>query len=207
MTDLQDAVMARGELDKLIGFGERGGDGFFDKNVDAGFEECGGDWGVSAGGHADGCGVKRKLACGAGGEAGIQIAEGADARELRFQCVGAGGIAFNNGGEAHRSARCGAQLVKDAEMIAAEGAGADDGEADGRQIMSCHLRSAAALAFDDLEAACVELEQVRDLVFGLGAGWSGKAGGSGRGTADVCGGRDEFEEIEGDVFVAASSAG
>ena len=79
---------------------------------------------------------------GAGGEAGVQIAEDADAGKLRFQCVGTRGIVFDDGREAHWSARCGAQFADDAEMIAAEGAGADDGEADGRQIRARHSGTA-----------------------------------------------------------------
>src|ERR1700679_2995648 len=65
----------------------------------------------------------------------------------------------------------------------------------------------AALAPDDREAACVELEQVSHLIVSLGGGGVGKAGRGRSRTADVGRGGDEFEQIQGDIFVAASGAG
>jgi hypothetical protein len=75
--------------------------------------------------------VKFDLACGPGGEAGIDIVEDARAGIFRLQGQRAGGIAFDDGGKTDIVARAGAQFANDAEMVAAEGAGSDNGEADG----------------------------------------------------------------------------
>jgi hypothetical protein len=48
-----------------------------------------------------------------------------------LQSQRAGGIAFDDGGKTDIVARAGAQFANDAEMVAAEGAGSDNGEADG----------------------------------------------------------------------------
>jgi hypothetical protein len=48
-----------------------------------------------------------------------------------LQVQRAGGIAFDDGGKTDSVARAGAQFANDAEMVAAEGAGSDNGEADG----------------------------------------------------------------------------
>jgi hypothetical protein len=54
------------------------------------------------------------------------------------QGLRAGGIAFDNGRKPDSVA--GAQFANDAEMIAAEGAGADDGKADGLGSGGRHSR-------------------------------------------------------------------
>ena len=172
VADLEDALVTRGQLDERVGFGERGGDRLFDQNIDAGLEQCAGDGGVGAGGDADGGGVELDLAGGARGEAGVDVVEDAGCGENRIAApAGAGGIAFDDGREADGIAGSCAQFANDAEMIAAEGAGADDGEPDGLSRVRTPLELlGAALALDGLEAACVELEQVGDLIVGLGAG-------------------------------------
>ena len=43
VTDLQDAVTFRSEGNQFVGLFQGGGDGFFDQNVDSGFENGGGD--------------------------------------------------------------------------------------------------------------------------------------------------------------------
>jgi hypothetical protein len=75
--------------------------------------------------------VKLDLACGPGGEAGIEIIEDARAGKVGLQGQRAGGIAFDDGGKTDSLGRASAQFANDAEMVAAEGAGSDDGEADG----------------------------------------------------------------------------
>ena len=61
----------------------------------------------------------------------------------------------------------------------------------------------AGWSFDGLAAASVELEQVIDLVFGLGGCGQAESGGGGRGAADVGVSGNELEQVEGDVFGAA----
>src|SRR6202012_3406002 len=65
---------------------------------------------------------------------------------------------------------------------------------------------AGALAFGGLKAARIELEQVSDLIVGFVGRGCGEPGGPDGGAADSGRGRDEFEQVEGDVFVAARGA-
>ena len=46
-----------GRFDQTVGFGERGGDWFFDQHVDAGFEQRAADFGVQHGGDGDDRGI------------------------------------------------------------------------------------------------------------------------------------------------------
>jgi hypothetical protein len=46
VTDGEDAVAVAGEGDEVVGFGEGGGEGFFDEDVEAGEEELFGDGGM-----------------------------------------------------------------------------------------------------------------------------------------------------------------
>ena len=61
--------------------------------------------------------------------------------------------------------------------------------------------------FDGFAAAAVEVEQVGDLVFWLGAGRDAEAGAAGGLLAYVGVGGDELEQVEGDIFRAAGGAG
>jgi len=61
----------------------------------------------------------------------------------------------------------------------------------------------AGRGFDGLAAAGVELEEVIDLVVGLGGCGEAEAGGGGRWAADVGVAGDKLEQVEGDVFAAA----
>jgi hypothetical protein len=74
MTDLQDAAVFLREGDQLIGLRKRGGDGFFNEEIDAGLKECGRYLKMSRGGNADGCGIQGKLTGSAGLE---QLVNGA----------------------------------------------------------------------------------------------------------------------------------
>ena len=53
---------ACGEGEDAVGFGEGGGEGLFDEDVEAGVEKLLGDRGVVDGGDADGRGVEGRLA-------------------------------------------------------------------------------------------------------------------------------------------------
>jgi hypothetical protein len=61
----------------------------------------------------------------------------------------------------------------------------------------------AEWGFDGLAAAGVELEQVVDLVLGLGRGRGDETGRSGRLGTDVGLAGDKLEQVEGDIFGAA----
>jgi hypothetical protein len=57
MAHLEDATVGFGGRHEAVGFGEGGGDGFFDENVNAGFEQRAADFGVRDGGDGYDCGV------------------------------------------------------------------------------------------------------------------------------------------------------
>jgi hypothetical protein len=61
--------------------------------------------------------------------------------------------------------------------------------------------------FDGYAAACVEIEQLGELIFGLGSRGQAETSGGGTLGAEVGVGGDEFEEIESDVFRAARGGG
>jgi hypothetical protein len=61
----------------------------------------------------------------------------------------------------------------------------------------------AGWSFDGLAAASVELEQVIDLVVGLGGRGQTETGGRGRWATDVGVAGDKLKQVEGDVFGAA----
>jgi hypothetical protein len=131
VADLKDALVTRGQSDERVGFGQRGGDRLFDQDIDAGLEQCAGDRGVGAGGHAYGGGMKLDLAGGMRGEAGVYVVEYMGLGKIRLQRLPARGVAFDDGREADGVAGSCTQFAKNAEMVAAEGACADDGEPDG----------------------------------------------------------------------------
>ena len=125
VADLDEAIVLPGEGDELIGLCEGGGEGFFDEDVEAGGEQGRGGCGVMDGGDADAGGVDGEV----GGEEGLDVGEGGDV------VVGGGGVAgfgvgVDDGGQGDGGAR-GFKLAVDAEVVAAEGSGAEDGEAGG----------------------------------------------------------------------------
>src|ERR1700733_8004358 len=69
------------------------------------------------------------------------------------------------------------------------------------------LRLFGAFAFDGLEATRLEFDQAGDLTVPLVGRWRRETGRSDRGAAHTGGCRDEFQQVESDVFVAASGAG
>jgi hypothetical protein len=138
---LEDALMTRRELNQRVRFGERRGDRLFDENIDAGLEQCTGDGCVGAGGDADGGGVELDFAEGTRGDTGVDVGEDVAVGKGGVQRLGAGGIAFDDSGEADGSVGARAQFANDAEMIAAEGACPDDGESDGLSRCGRHEAS------------------------------------------------------------------
>jgi hypothetical protein len=124
MSNRKYAVALSREGDEVVGFGEGGGEGFFDEDVDVGEEELFRDGGVVDGGDADGGGVD-------GGWRGEELLDGGEGRDVVGSGVGlaARGVGVDDGGELEEVGVSGLQLAVDAEVIAAEGAGADDGDA------------------------------------------------------------------------------
>jgi hypothetical protein len=131
VADLEDALVARGQNDERIGFGQRRCDGLFDQDIDAGLEQGASDCGVSAGGHAYRRGVKLELAGCARGEARVYVVKYMGVGKIRLQRLPTRGIAFDDGRKADRVAGSCAQFANYAKMIAAEGTCADDDESDG----------------------------------------------------------------------------
>ena len=70
MSGLEDSAVLFGEADEVVGFGEGGGEGLFDKEVEAGFEERGGYSMVLDGGDGDGGCVELEVGGEQGGDVG-----------------------------------------------------------------------------------------------------------------------------------------
>ena len=119
---------------------------------------------------------------------------------MRFGFSGVPGIGFNYGGELDTGV-CGLKLAIDAEVVAAEGSGADNCDSQ----WSAGGDLLCPFAFDGAEAAAVEREQLGHVLLGLGAGGGGEAGGGRSGAAGVGDSGDEPEQIESDVFIAAGA--
>jgi hypothetical protein len=64
MADLKDAAEGGREFEDVVGFSERGGEGFFDEDIVTGTEKLLRDGGMMNGRDTDGCGVESE----AGGE-------------------------------------------------------------------------------------------------------------------------------------------
>ena len=124
MADGDDAVVGEREIDDAVGFGEVCSEGLFDEEVEVAEQKLLGDSGVMDGGDADGCCVNVKMR----GEKFFERREGGD-----VVGGGVGGAAcvvgFDERGEVNELGLSLFEFVVDAEMIAPEGAGADDGYA------------------------------------------------------------------------------
>ena len=132
MADGDDALVGASEIEDVIGLSEGCGEGFFDEEIEAGEEELLGDRGVMDGGDADGCGAEREV----GGE---EFGEGGEGRDVvgsgeggAARCVG-----FDESGELNELGMSEFELAVDAKMIAPEGAGTDDGDAQRRHGYFC----------------------------------------------------------------------
>ena len=175
MADGKDALQRVGEADEGVGFGEAGGQGFFDEDVEAGTQEIGGDGGVGDGGNTDAGRVKRKF----GGEEIWDGGEGRDAEAGRqgftFERVG-----FDQGGKCNGLAGS-SEVGVDAQVVLAEGATTNDSDAEGRRRHDELLPGGRKdRRLDGFTAAAVELEKLRDLILGFAGGRHGEAGGGSR---------------------------
>jgi hypothetical protein len=121
------AVAVSREGDEVVGFGEGGGEGLFDEEVEVGEQELLGDGGVMEGGDADGCGVEVELR-------GEEVVDGREGGDVAGGGYGGAArrVGFDEGGEVDELGVSLFELAVDAEMIAAEGAGPDDGYAERR---------------------------------------------------------------------------
>jgi hypothetical protein len=157
--------------------------------------------------------------CGRGGE---EIGDGGEGGDVvgGGEFGATGGVGFDERGELEEIGVRGLELAVDAEVVAPEGAGADDGDAKGSGgIARSRYGFAHGLLFfrcsggrdgglDGFAATGVEAEHLGDLIVRLGGGGKAKAGcGRGGFAADVGVGRDELEQVEGDVFGAAGGVG
>ena len=122
VTDGDDATAGTGDVENVIGFSESGGEGLLDEDVEVGEKELLGDGGVVDGGDADGCGVEGEV----GGE---EIGDGREGGDVAGGGEGGAsiGVGFDEGGEMNEVGVSELELAVDAEMIAPEGTGADDG--------------------------------------------------------------------------------
>jgi hypothetical protein len=155
---------------------------------------------VVDGGDAEGGGVDGE----AGGGEGFDGGEGGDG-EVGLGGGAGAGVGIDDGGEFDGEAGV-FELAVDAEVVAAEDACADDGDAEWDGLALGCLQNPALLhrSLNRLTAAGVERKQLGDLVVGLGGGCDAKAGGAGGLGADVGLRGDELEQIERDVLGAAS---
>lgn len=203
MADLNDEVSGGGLSNELIGFGDGAGDGLFDQDMQAGLECRGADVGMETGGRADGDGLQWEGAGAVIGETGFQAVVKPrccwQRCEPALECGGVGGVGqkrVNDGSEVDGMTVL-FELLVDADVVLAEGAGTDDGD------LKSGGQGQSLLALHGGEAAGVELEQVGDLIVRLGSGWRRKSSGSAACLAtDAGGGGYKFEQVEGDVFIA-----
>jgi hypothetical protein len=124
MTGLGDALVLGGDAQQFVGFGERGGHGLFDEDVDASFHEGTVDIEMEDGGDGDGGGLHFAVG-------GQELRDGAEgfAVELAGNGIGARGIGIDHAYQTDAARLL--QLAIDAGVIMAESADADDGNVDG----------------------------------------------------------------------------
>ncbi len=187
MSRLEDASVTIRKRDHLIGLGEGCRQWLLHQAVNAGREQLGGYGTVMHGGHGDDGSVQ----CGTGRERRIE--RGIDGNRIQpYNLVGADGIGLN--GSNQLSLR---QFVQDAQMIAAEGSGTDDGNADGLG------GSGQSVAADDGQATAVEVEKLVDLILRLGCRRAAEAGGGCYWTPEAGRSGNKLQQIEGNILVAA----
>jgi hypothetical protein len=136
MSGLEDSAVLFGEADEVVGFGEGGGEGLFDKEVEAGFEERGGYSMVLDGGDGDGGCVELEV----GGEQGGDVGEDGDS-VLGSGLGGPGGVGVDGGSEGDGLAGI-LQFTIDAEVVAAKGACAANSDA--QDGIACYFEAPAA---------------------------------------------------------------
>jgi len=104
----------------------------------------------------------------------------------------------------------GRKLAIDAEMIAAEGASADDRNMENLAVRIQSQRYALVrllFALNDAQAARVQFEKVGHLVLRAPGRAGDESGGRAGGSAESSGGGNKFEQIQGDVLVATGATG
>lgn len=74
-----------------------------------------------------------------------------------------------------------------------------------RQLSSWMDWLFCSLAFDGLQATAIEIEELVDVVLGLGCGSAAETGRWDGGAADAGDSGDKFHKIEGDIFIAAQA--
>ena len=98
MPGSKDAAVAARRRKQPIGFGERGGEGLFDEQIEAGLKQLAGDGGMRDGRHTNGRGMETEIC----------REKLIDGRKARDRVLGDGGgagdrVGFDNGGQHHRS--------------------------------------------------------------------------------------------------------
>lgn len=189
MSGLDDAIVLAAEFEDAVGIGEALGYWLLDEEVDTCGEEWGSRVGVMGGGDADRgrvelCGCERRF-------------DGREDGDVEFLCgFGCyGWVNVDQSGELDGLAGL-FEFAIDAEVIAAEGSGSDDGYAEWME--GGHL-----FLFDGFATTSVELEEMGDLIFGFCTAGNAEAGSACAFAADIGLGCDEFEQIERDVLGAA----
>lgn len=122
MTYLQDAAGLFGTGDQVVGFGQRGADGLFYQDVDAGFEQGAGDGMVVDGGNGDGGGVEAQI----GFQKLFDRRKDGDA-VLGFGFGGVAGVGVDGRGKLDACAGL-FQFAIDTKVVAPEGSGAGNGD-------------------------------------------------------------------------------
>ena len=124
MADGHDAAVGLSQAEDMVRLGQGGGEGFFNEDVEAGEQELLGYGCVMHCGHADGCGVERQVS----GEEIWKRREGWNGVR-RGESRAAPGVGFDERGELNEFRVSKFQLAIDAEVIAPEGASANDSNA------------------------------------------------------------------------------
>jgi len=131
MAHLQDAMTFAGEGNQLVRLLQCGGDGLLHQDIDSSFENGGGDVKVRRSGDTDTGRVDAEAGV-SSGEALLHAGIDRD-RAFGVQGCGTNGVGVDHGGEGNR--RSGVlQFAQDADMVLAEGAGAEDCDVQERAV-------------------------------------------------------------------------
>ena len=127
MADGENAIVLLGEGEQIGGLGCVGCDGLLDEQIDAGGEQRRGSCMMCGGGNADGCRVKLDLTARPSFETGVDGGVDGDA-PLLSERGGARGLRLNDRGQPDGATAL-LEIAIDAEMVAAEGSCAYNGDA------------------------------------------------------------------------------
>jgi hypothetical protein len=123
MAGLENSAAALGARNQVVGLGECGGQGLFDEQVDAGIEQLGSDRVVVHGGHGYVGGVEPEV----GREQSFHRRKDGNA-VLSLNLGGARGVRLDGGDQSY-ALRGLFELAENAQVVAAEGTGSGDGNA------------------------------------------------------------------------------